>query len=156
MNEIQRTKEGYGYTGEAFMPKDASIRFITYFSEEQVLSSLFMHRFAEELGHDVITQVFNILNPEHFSDYRNDKAIGMRAGLYKAMVESGKHIDPPNIMAWLADKGLLHNGTEDYIYMICSNNVTSLDAEHYAEVVKDLYDKRMGISLDGDRKVVEL
>ena len=140
-DKIWRTKESRGYMGVAFPPETADIVFLTYYAEEQVLSSLFMHRFAEELVHDVITPVLNILKPEHFSDAPHK---GWRYLLYKAISESGRHVDPLNICQWLVENKLFQKGIDDYIDLICGYNFTSLDAEHYAQVVIEYYNKRTG------------
>lgn len=150
----EKMGNGQRYTGVAFPPETSNEHFLTAFAEEQVISSLFMHRFAEELGHDIITPVLAILKPEHFSDM---KVHGWRYLLYKAIYESGLHVDPVNITKWLLDNKLYQKGVEDYIDLICSYNVTSMDSEHYAEAVVAYYNKRNNIhDNDAVKGVIEL
>jgi hypothetical protein len=153
--QIWKTPHGKRYTGSAFIPDTKDEVYLTYYTEEQVLSSLFMHRFAEELGHDIITPVLDILKPEHFSDAQFK---GWRYLLYKAISESGLHTDPVNICKWLVDNNLFQKGMDDYIELVCSYNITSLDAEHYANAVIGYYSKRSGNQDAGlsNRRVITL
>lgn len=144
---MKETKERYPFfTDLAFEPKTEDEYLWACFAEEQTLGGLFINTYnLAANGLTVIPEVMSIVKPEYFTDYWQGWN-GFRSRVYFAMTKCWPEyqtLEPITVLTWLQKNGHKKNHDFDAIQHMINLTGCSLDAPHYARIVKEYGIKRL-------------
>ena len=116
------------------------------YCEEQVLGAVMLECYdIATTGKTLVPQTLELLRPEYFHDFSMGKT-AFRARIFKAMqgcYEEYGTVEPLTLSHYLKKTEQYHSGDIESLRWIITNTMCSLDAPHYAVIVKENGIKRM-------------